>query len=1184
MVAEWAGVLAKAAAPAAGQLVAKPLKNLFLPWVVAYSIRNQARKSNVGRLPYWKLRRYLSTGEPLEALKSAEPQRYEAVSRGLAALDTSSESRNVEANLEQLAVILLRCYTAALDPNTNVEMYSAITAERVGSRMEERDSKRFTGDAMFEKNLDRIPPHRADEARDLRENWPAVTQFVQEFVNSPDRAGALTSWQNMPPTWFQARPSAALTWFARLANDYGLRDVASAAFEDAINEGATPEAYWRTRRVLLQSNDIEVLAESVAQYASDDPVAAAIATAHSESYAAAADVLHAWDPQPIADKALKSSLLSQFVATDDLMGAIALSQEGFTKYRSASCGTLSAQFLLERGQPRRTAFEFADIERALECALKARDAIRLWGGPSSRPVELAIISCRLLGRTQQAWSLARPAPDGIATESEAAAESVRKESATIAAQVKTPELARELATDAGPMTQHEVEALIALFQGDGASALTQFQLATDYAVLPQDIERLAFHMAQLGGRSPRISQLAAPRQEELGLIADARNGSGEALAILRTRSRSNRMLSRVLIGFSIESGNSRDAALQAEQSGKHWADPEFALFAAEQYMELEDYDSAVRCAETALDIASPTWENALRAYNVVIQAQTVRGRWAPAGKAAMQVLAQQPDNVSAVWVVVLCEYNLGHLEQSWNTYSDVGSRPAARNEHEATVRIDLWRRFEAHVSNLAVLEDLLERFPNSEAVKSEAAKALTLMKLDENDVDAVEHVRRIVAPLYSDLAEVFVKVKVDEDNPLATFDELLAEHPDLSDQDALVETGRAPLGLAATLRRRSFTEILAIRTHAPVFSGDPEHFDTEVQNASSAMGSRVAVDLSTLYFLSLLDEPVADQLLGCFLQPEASQAQLIDSIQGSDSLAGLSTLQIGRAPDGSAYPITISSEEAEARYRRAQRIRAQFEKVTQNDRVGVQHFPEAVPEGADAHFAWLAAADNAVEAGVSLWCDDRVTRLLAAAKGVPTFGTNALLEALRRDGTMTEHAYVAYQALLVSHYAVGLRFVDDWLTHAATLDGWKPRGVASFVAHSPGIGDATPLVNFVTQALHRNIDDPEAIRNWTAALSYWLVHQAPKGAAHNNLVILLSSLLREHWLQSSMLPFVLRGIRDGSADTEVDDPLRPAMEAHYRLLAEQQGWVPAAQRLRELVAVADRDDRVVVTGVVLRVT
>lgn len=538
MVAEWAGALAKVAGPTAGRLVAKPLQGLALTWVVAYKARRQAKKDGVGLLPYWRLRKFLSTGEALDAFKSGDPQRYEEVGRGLAAICQSPDSVCDGAEAK-LAVLLLRAYTTSLDPNTNVEMYSAITAERVGSQLELRESKRYAGDAMFERNLERIPPHRAEEARELRATWPAVSQFVHEFVHSSDRSSTLTSWHHKPPTWFQTRPSHAVAWFANLANDYGLREIASAAFDDAIDAGATPQAHWRTRQILTASQDVAELAELLAPHEGESPLAHALVVAHADSYAQAAINLRQWEPQSASDNAAKVSLLAQLIASDDIAEAIKLSELGFTLYQSAACGSLLARFLITRGLPRRTTLDFADLERALEAALKARDAIRAWDGPSEGAVEIAIVAARLLGRVHQAWSLARTPPEGIATRREAADSGVRREAATMAAQTKTPELARELARDTGAMTEHEVEAIIALFNRDDDVALAQFQAAIDHAIEHQHVEQLSLQIALLGTRSSKIEQLDPDRKYELGLIADARNGSEEAISVLRARARSS---------------------------------------------------------------------------------------------------------------------------------------------------------------------------------------------------------------------------------------------------------------------------------------------------------------------------------------------------------------------------------------------------------------------------------------------------------------------------------------------------------------------------------------------------------------------------------------------------------------------------------------------------------------------
>lgn len=1183
MVAEWAGPLAKAAGPVAGKLVAKPLKSVYLPWLVAFTTRRQAKKKYVGVLPYWKLGKYLSTGEALAAFRTGDPERYEEIGRALQALCRNSDSENEPDTEGPLAALLLESYTASLDPNINVAMYSAITAEQVGSKIEERESTRHAGDTTFEQNLNRIPPHRAEEARELRSAWPAVSQFVHEFVHSSDRAIALVSWSNNPPTWFQARPSLAIVWFANLANDYGLREVASATFDDAIDAGATPEARWRTRQILATTQDAAELAELLAPYIGDDPIASAISTANVESYAAAAIKLRDWEPESLSDNALKIALLSQLVSVDDITEAIALSEHGSTQYRSATCYVLLARFLIIRGGPRRTTLDFADLERALEAALTARDAIRAWDGPSEEAVEIAIVAARLLGRTQQAWRLASAPPEGTATSREAANIEVRREAATMAAQIKTPQVARELAVGTGLRTEHEVEALIALFARDDDAALAQFQAAIEYVVEPREVEQLSLQIALLGARSSKLEQLPVEKQEELNLIADARNGSEEAISILRTRARSSRLLARVLISLAIDTQDARGVAEQAEQSGRRWSDPDFLLMAAEQYIDLEEYDSAVQRAEEALRLGSPAWEGALRAHNVKIQAFTVRSMWAPAINVAMDVLTKEPENRSAAWALTLCQYNLGRFEQAWTAYTEVGDRPAPRDEQEALVRLDLWRRFERYASNIDTLSSLLEQFPESRAVKASVVGSLLGIPLDD-DSEMAERIRGMIAPLLEELPDVFVQREIDQDNPLESFRELLRDQPDTSEQDARLEEGRLPIGMAATLHRRSLTEVLAVRTQAPLFAGDTESFETEVSAASSAMGSRVVVDLTALYAISGMDESLSDLLLGRFLEPTASRAQLIDSIQGTDRLAGLSTLQIGLAADGSPVPITISTEEAEARHQRAQRIRGQFEKVTTNDTVDIANFPEISSAGAGAAFAWISALDSAIEGGHPLWCDDRMTRRLAAEKGVNTFGTQALIEALRRGGTITDDVAVAHQAELVARYFVGLSFSSDVLTHAATIDGWNPRGCAAFIAHSAAIPDAGPLMAFVMQAVRRNIGDPDSLRRWIAAAAFWLVRVAPSAqAAQGNLEILLSTLLQQPWLESSKLPFVLQGIRDGIGSNEVPDPLKDVMEKHYRLLAQQTSWEQAGQWLRELFALANREDRIIAAGVLLQV-
>ena len=153
MVAEWAISLAKAVGPSAGKLAAKPLKGMYQPWLVAFTTRRQAKKKHLGVMPYWKLRKYLSTGHALAAFRTGDPERFEEVGQALQALCQPSDAENEVDAEGSLAALLLEAYTASLDPNINVAMYSAITVEKIGSKLEERDSTRHAGDATFEQNL-----------------------------------------------------------------------------------------------------------------------------------------------------------------------------------------------------------------------------------------------------------------------------------------------------------------------------------------------------------------------------------------------------------------------------------------------------------------------------------------------------------------------------------------------------------------------------------------------------------------------------------------------------------------------------------------------------------------------------------------------------------------------------------------------------------------------------------------------------------------------------------------------------------------------------------------------------------------------------------------------------------------------------------------------------------------------
>ncbi|KAA0086698.1 hypothetical protein CIW52_01945 [Mycolicibacterium sp. P9-64] len=1153
-----------------------------MPWRVAYTVRKTSEDQKIGTLRYWALRRYLAGGEALAVLGSGDLEQYPELGRDLVGLYKTPPS-GADAALQSVDN-LITAYLRALNLRDTVVLQGGVTAARVSANIEDRESRRTTATASFETNLQSLPRLRAEEARAIRSAWPAIERFTQEFVDSADRSATLRSWCSIPPSWFQDRPSAAIAWFAQLVNDYGEKEIASSAFEDAISMGASPASYWRSREILGRGVDFDEQARLLRPFADEDPLARAVVTASEGSWSSAATELATWQPEQRRDRAMKAALLSQLIAPNELNAAIETSGQGFVEFKSATCGILQAQFLIRRGGRRESSLDFADLMSALEVSIEARDVVRAWDGPSGPAVEVAVTAARLLGRFHQAWQLTRPGPEGVATAKEAKYPAVRQAAAVLAAAAGQRGEAIELVPhDAEPQVLHEINALLAISDRDAATELAEWEAALSLTDEPQDIARYCVYIALLGVRPSKLDVLGArdPQfAEDLRLIADAYQGSDEARAVLRARSLSSRTLAHAFIGLLMQRDDTRESAEVAERAGEQWTDPEFIAIAAEQYFELDEFEAAARCAERALRIAGPSWESWMRASGVLINALLNEDKWEKAIQAATEVLSRNPHNVAAVWVMACCQYQLGRLEEAWRTYTGIGHRPAPRTENEALVLIDLWRRFEGTSDRLEAMTSLLGEFRQSAAVKQALTAVLFFVEVDEEDEDAVEHIRAMIGPLLAEQSDLFVQKTIDPENLIASLTQILNELPEGPQHDSRIDDGRLPIGMSSTIHRRSLTEILSKMTAAPIFAGDHESFEAEVEAVIGSLGKKAVVDLTAVYALSLLEPTFADQLLGTFVHPEATRAQLIDSIQGCDALSRLSTLSVGHAPDGSAQPIVISDEDAVEHLARAQRIRERFNKLALHQGVEIEHFDEV--RGDSRSFYWLAALDHAIGTACAFWCDDRVTRAMARERGILTFGTHALIEALRRRGAVPNEAAVAHQATLVCSYFVGLDFKVDWLDLAGTLDRWLPRGAASFIANCAPASDGSPPLNFAVRAMGQVVGDPLAVRGWVAAAAKLLIRMAGSTRdAHSNLVTLLSNILKESWLESSTLPFVIAGVRDGIGTTSVGDPLAQAMEQHYRHLVQHTGWAPAAQHVWALIRLADPHDRATITGIVL---
>ncbi|MHA7222981.1 tetratricopeptide repeat protein [Arthrobacter sp. RHLT1-20] len=1178
MAAEWAvGVAAKVAGPMVGKLTMGAWQRIALSWLVAWRARRRAKELRLPAPAYWEFRRYLGAGEPLSAFKSADPERIEAMGRSLRKQTFGAAwARLTDIQAKQFVDLLLSAYTHGLSTNEALEIQSATTRAEI-------KAAHVSPISAFEADLRFVAPVRAKQAEALADSWPAVHRFVREFVATQDPKTALVDWKQHRPAWFGQTSAAALMWMADLASDYGLNDEAIALIDEGLEQGATPADYWRVRRDLLKGMSSPDAQRAMMKRHEGHPLADSISAAIDQSPRRALEILDTWDTPDAPERALKASIRCQLLAAnDDIEGAVRLAREALQEDQLTGPAQLAAEYLLQRGSIRDSALHFGDLEASLELALAVRNAIRTWRGPSYRAVATAMQAAQALGNSRKAWSMSQLPPTGEATDQEAKNPEVRKLAIVIAADTRPDEEVRRLLAETGDysLTRLEAEALMAEHHKDRKRALGLWLKAGDQATTANEQFRIGFQIAMHGAVPPRMEALSADHRDivsDLKLVAAAFSDVPGQFEALRTRARKQRTLAFALYRYFELRSEFEQAAKAAANAAKQWSDAELWHIASNAYLRAGDRKAALTSARSALQVAQPSWGKYEAVYANLIELLSADGRWGEAADAAADLMTRDPSNPAAVWALVECQVRLGQLDDAWKTYAEFGGKPSPRNEREAVLRIQLWRRYQLADGALHELLEVLDAFNNSKQVRAVATMAM-LFPTAELPEPVAEQIRIRLEELLPSLEDVFIPQKIDLENPLEALNGLVAQLPDTSDVDRQVEEGKLPFGVAASVHHSSYVELLASRTGI-VFAGDATTFEDEVAAARGARDSDAVVDVTALLTLDLFDTELGEQLLGYFGENAVPLEQFLDTIQAVEKLSQRSTMSIGKSREGTAQIHQISEREAEQRFERAKHVHARFQNVRTQERSADTNIPRLHAE--EEVFVWLTALDLALdEPPRPLWCDDVKVRQLAVAMGAAAFGTSALVEAMRLDQILSDDLATALQAILISRHYVGAPFRRDWLEAAADLDGWRAGGCASFIMWAPATANPESQVKFAMEGLRRSSDEPDSVKRWVEATSRWLIRVGDK-EAYSNLVLYLQRLLAQPWITSAQLPFVLAGIRAATSSAEVADPFEAALTSHYQDLAEKAGPALASRYVRGFVHLTNADDRSMTNRIIL---
>jgi len=1054
-------------------------------------------------------------------------------------------------------------------------------------------------EVAFTSALEKLHPWRAKEAKSLAQRWTPFRALVITLAAERDRRSLLRQWGEAQPAGLADAPPECWCWFACVAADYGADETALEFVAKGVEAGASASYWWARAGLTVGTGTPEASARAQALWARSipkHPLAEACEAIEQGEFATAERLLDAWDPESPNDQSIKA-ILQTAAATGrgDFNRAIAIGIAAAEAHPEGSGNTLrTAEALLSRGHFGQSDHSLDDFARAFDLAIQARDSRRSWLGDSVAPILTAVKASALATDIDQAWRLTQVAPDGTALAYEARDERLRRESAILAATMGRFENARAVADELGdPFVSNTVDGWEAFTEDRPADAEQAWLQAWDCA--PSDTSRLqtASALAPLGMRLPDLDALSGEYSmaiERIRTVHEVMSSSDKDMSLLRARATDSEELTVLLAERLAAQGQTADAAAVLEAGGTRWNHPLMMRMAAARYLSAGNYEKAHEVATTALSLGGAAWAGRLETLMIQFDSLESQGQFSRSLAVAREMVTLAPSNLTIRWALVHGLVRAGSIPDAWHALTHKGKPVAPRDAGDARTWIGLAAECDESPEFVQRSLDMMGAWlhePDLVAVfllQIYGGLRRHEREVAEADIRELHKATEEFTEAHPE-SQVFRKYTLDENDLLGSLTALLkeqsAEDPAIKDIRERVERGELPLGFAAELYNRTYVEA-CIKTGAGlVYSHLPQMASAGQSAAAAAFGSRVVIDASAAATLTLLDPAMVDRLFGAFLALETTDSAFRDALGAQQSLNMLSTMTLGWDAKQDRPRITETEpEEAEAFARRSDRVVELLARSERRGWPGLKRFAEFSGDG-----TWLSALDLAMSEQRAFWCDDRALRQLAASEGAQTFGTVDLLAALEAASTLEPALGTAIRASLVAAYHVDLDFDLDVMTLAAELDGWMPKGSAAALARVHSWPDPAACVRFASTAMARiAATSPTAIANWTAAVALGLVRITDgniEGAAEN-LKILLTHQLTQHWLRPDTLPFVMKGIRTAVEDLPgTADPLHPVLARTYSQIAEKHGAPRAAEFVLMLVKNLAEDDRITAANIIL---
>ncbi|WP_159104186.1 hypothetical protein [Streptomyces sp. CdTB01] len=1201
-------LLAKVGAPAASRLGTAGFKKISRRFRLARRISKDAH--NVGIVVSSRtLRKWLSRADTDIQLRECSEASLTAAADRLAFLIPGTTREARIANARKVVALIYAHHLKDLDASAALELathwqLTAIVSEAESGRETTRAAKeevlaRLDDGREFERNLAKFSGWRQAEAMTLRDSWPSIERVVSIISEaSIERGEILSSWSTAPPTWLSEAPWKAYAYLANLSSDYEQHKASFHFAMRAVEEGAHPRGYWVARAVMqMRAYDEEGAKRLCAESSETHPLLETQRAIFSEDPDAMIEHLDNWNTDSPQDSAIKAQLRALAWNTKgDLSKAIGLLEEEFASTSAAGVGELAARLLLMRATGRHTETRLRDAQKSLSLSLQARNSRRQWHGDSVSPLIIAIQAAIISGDAEKAWHLTQPMPEGDATPSESSDTEVISASTLVAAITGRFEAAERLLGGASQgFEAAHVKALIAEAKSEDVTRNPEvqalWQAAWDAAEYDQDRLLAAMGIAEAGGTLPDLSALENSNSEAVQEIRDisrALASPGDATVSLRANAHKSRIVTVKLAQRLYSHGDVTGAADALLAGSVRWRDAQLAAMAAVRYQEAGLPEKAREAAQSALSQGGTEWAGAGRMYGLLIEVESANGNVDAAASAARNLLSLDENDEDARWALVRCLMLRSDMDAAWHALQHRGEPVYPRNQNEAIIWINLNARFSVDPRLAGKALQLMKRWPDDERLLGVfIGVMLTGFKREEvrvSDSDS-EMLQSALDNFLTRFPEsnVFGAVEIqDASNPLASLaDRMRDEHERLREVRKMASSGVLPIGLIGEAVGRSYTETSLLQATGFVYA----QFDPDPggdNSLSDGLPERVVLDVTAAHTLALLDEVTADQLVGRIVDLVTTDAFYRDSMGAYEALSLQSEMTLLWNEDTGAPSVHLrSAEDMDRLIRDAQRI---FQIVGSSRRIPwleLRNFSELSGKTAAE---WLTGLDCAKSQQAAFWSDDRVLRSVGREKGVQCFSTLDLVRFLQRAKMIKLEEKEAIEGLLIRHHYVDIPFSARTFELAAAGDGWRARGATYSLTRPQFWRQPEAVIGAVLHAIEQVWRvDPSEITGWISSAGIGLVRVAGDAeAASRNLAVFLRKIIARSWLETSTVPYVLKGIRGALEEVPgASDPIQTVFGEVYGALVGRFGHVTAANYLMGLFAIADSDDKAIASRVVL---